>query len=141
LSQTQNSIRGTSAGDTLIGTGEAETLYGFGGNDILRGLGGDDILDGGGGADRLYGGTGDDLYYVKSVADRVFESSGAGIDLVLSSARLTVLSSNVENLSFLGSSTHLGIGNGLANELTGSGGVDHLFGKAGCPPSAPMAQI
>ena len=131
MSQTQNSIRGTKADDTLIGTGEAETLYGFGGNDILRGLGGDDILDGGGGTDRLYGGTGDDLYYVKSVADRVFESSGAGIDQVLSSARLTVLSPNVENLSFLGSAKHIGIGNGLANELTGSGGADHLFGKGG----------
>ena len=55
-----DTITGTSRGNSLTGTDEVEKIYGLGGNDYLYGRGGDDELDGGPGNDTLNGGAGAD---------------------------------------------------------------------------------
>jgi Ca2+-binding RTX toxin-like protein len=124
-------INGTGNSDTLTGSAGADAIYGLGGNDSLFGLAGNDLLDGGHGMDRMEGGDGNDTYVVDKTTDRVIELADAGIDTVLSSARLTVLRANVENLTFTNSATHTGVGNSLANVITGGDGRDNLVGRSG----------
>lgn len=97
----------------------------------LRGSNGNDILNGGAGADHLYGGLGNDRYYVDQSDDVVVESEGAGIDTVMATAGAYTLSDNVERLTYTGTASFEGTGNGLANILTGGGADDRLYGLDG----------
>ena len=106
------------------------TLTGNSGGNSLWGLGGNDVLSGGSGADIMYGGTGDDTYHVNSITDLVVEDSGAGLDLVLSSASYS-LGANIENLTLTGSGKISGTGNGLDNVVVGNGAVNRLAGGGG----------
>ena len=97
----------------------------------LTGGAGNDRLDGGTGVDRLVGGAGDDVYLVDQAGDVVVEAAGNGTDLVLASANSYTLANNIENLSFTGSGSFTGVGNNLANIMTGGAGNDSLDGGTG----------
>ncbi|MFT3960568.1 calcium-binding protein [Propionivibrio sp.] len=112
------------------GNGLGNTLTGNGAANVLAGLGGDDILDGAAGADTLKGGAGNDLYVVDNAGDTVVELSGEGIDTVRSSLS-HALAANVENLVLTGSAAIDGMGNELANALTGNAAANILDGGLG----------
>ena len=155
----QNAV-GVGGSDRLYGEDGADEIYGHGGNDILDGgagadylsggdgndwlsggadndrlygWNGDDQLDGAAGADIMYGGAGNDTYYVNDYGDQVkeYDGDGDGIDTVWSTLGSTYLTAYVENLSFNGVGGFLGIGNGLANVITGGAGTDTLYGADG----------
>ncbi len=87
-------------------------------------------LDGKAGDDTLIGGAGDDIYEVDGTADAVIEYAGEGTDQVNSSADRTLFGF-IENLTLTGSGDIVGIGNDLANRITGNAGDNGLEGKAG----------
>lgn len=151
-------ILGNLAANSLRGAGGNDRLYGLEGNDYLEGGGGDDILIGGSGIDRidgglgndyligqegndvlldgagtntLQGGTGNDIYAVQSIADTVFEFADEGIDEVQTFLGRYTLPANVENLTFVGSTDHTGIGTAQSNRLIGGAGNDYLVGGDG----------
>ena len=98
------------------------------GNDILRG---DSGL---GDYDRMDGGADNDAYYVDTGDDLTFEAAGGGTDTVYADVRVSnggvYLYANVENLVLLGT-TAFGVGNELANTLTGNAQGNYLLGGAG----------
>ncbi|RYF11315.1 MAG: hypothetical protein EOO40_03550, partial [Deltaproteobacteria bacterium] len=103
---------------------------GTAGNDTLVGDARNNALNGGTGQDTLKGGAGDDTYTVDQANDIVIENAGEGIDTVESWAPSYTLAANVENLILKGTG-QTGIGNELANGLTGGAGADTLNGKGG----------
>ena len=139
---------GGTGNDTLDGGADADALYGEDGNDTLIGGAGfvTDILVGGDGDDILHGdssqadydlmngGDGNDSYYVDTGDDLTFEAAGGGTDTVYANVAGTnngvYLYANVENLVLLGT-TAFGVGNELANTMTGSGSANWLLGGAG----------
>lgn len=144
-------FRGSGNGlENYISSGSgADLLWGWNGNDRIYAGSGSDSIYGGEGSDAMYGGAGDDTYYVDSITDTVLESELQGIDTVVTSLRSITLAVNIERLVFLthstGSSTvasfnsaaappalgFVGVGNLLANTLTGNSGSDSLFGRDG----------
>lgn len=137
-----NEIQGGNNGDTLYGEGGNDRLVAFIGQDTLFGGDGDDVLVGGGaGADQFYGGAGNDRFVVTNRNDIIFENAGEGIDTVTLEAvfpldtavdRGFYLFANVENLSLGGGSgNYYGVGNELANTLTGNAGENLLIAGAG----------
>jgi Ca2+-binding RTX toxin-like protein len=110
---------------TFGGTGNA------GGNRITGGNAAD-TLDGGAGADTLTGGAGNDLYIVDDPGDVVIETGG-GIDTVLTTLASFDLSTlpTVENLTGGGVGAFTGLGNDLANRITGGAQDDWLEGGIG----------
>jgi len=134
-------LDGYAGNDVMNGNGGNDILYGNIGNDILNGGTGNDFLNGGLGHDRLnggegvdtlIGGQGNDIYYVDSASDLIEESSTdpLEIDMVISTAS-RVLGMNLENLTLTGTAAINGLGNGLANTLTGNSGANRLNGAAG----------
>lgn len=115
-----NAITGTAANDSLMGTS---------GRDAIHGLGGNDTLNGGAGADRLVGGTGDDTYAVDNEGDVVIELAGQGTDQINASISYT-LTAEVERLLLTGAAVR-GVGNELANVLTGNASNNFLLGLDG----------
>ncbi|MFL1874234.1 calcium-binding protein [Hansschlegelia beijingensis] len=97
---------------------------------VLTGNSGSNQLNGGAGADIMAGGLGDDVYLVDDVGDQVIEAANAGNDTVRSSITHT-LGANVENLVLTGAGDVNGVGNTLANMLTGNSGNNQLNGGAG----------
>ena len=122
---------GNDLANLITGNEGDNLLSGGAGDDTLVGGAGDDTLDGGPGADRLAGGTGNDLYIVNHVGDLVVEAAGQGIDTVLTSVSYE-LPDNVEALTLArGAGAINGIGNDLANLITGNEGDNLLSGGAG----------
>jgi Ca2+-binding RTX toxin-like protein len=131
--------------DTFTGSASADQFDGLAGNDIISGGAGDDVLAGGAGNDTIDGGTGDDsldggagsdVYVVDSALDVVSEKDAAGkdtggLDTLRTSLASYTLGDNVENLTYTGSSAFSGIGNKLANVITGGAGNDSLDGGLG----------
>lgn len=133
-------ILGTNTGATHTGTAGSDFIDGLGGSDTLNGLAGDDTLlggagadtiNGGAGADSMEGGAGNDTFFVDEVGDVVVELVGEGTDLVQTSLTSYTLGANVERLAFTGPGPFTGIGNALANQITGGAGNDTLDGGAG----------
>jgi Ca2+-binding RTX toxin-like protein len=127
------SLNGTPDADTLTGGSGDDTLNGLGGNDILRGGAGKDTLDGGAGNDYMVGGLGNDVYFVDAAGDVVEEASNGGTDRVIFSGNSPssyTLPANVENLDLAGTAL-AGVGNALANVLTGNVGNNTLSGGEG----------
>jgi trimeric autotransporter adhesin len=117
--------------DNLVLTG-ASDINGTG-NDLNNAITGNDlnnVLDGGAGDDALVGNKGNDFYLVNSLGDTVTEDVGGGSDIVQSSVAFT-LGNNVESLILIGTSNIDGLGNDLANTLTGNSGNNSLIGLAG----------
>lgn len=123
LARNVESLVLTGSGD-IDGTGNelANTIFGNAGRNLL---------DGREGADQLAGGEGDDAYVVDHEGDLVVERAGEGADTVHASVSYA-LGAHVENLTLNGSSGDIsGIGNELANRLTGNDGNNLLDGGAG----------
>ncbi len=124
-------VTGSSFADLLIGSGGANVLTGGAGADTLIGLAGDDVLIGGSGAaNQLQGGLGDDVYVV-SAHDTVVEFAGEGIDTIETAFSAYALRAHIENLTYTGASNFSGVGNELANVITGGAGADVLRGAGG----------
>lgn len=90
----------------------------------------------------MLGGAGNDIYVVDVVGDRVFETTttasvidAGGIDMVLSAITFNLDASPgvqfVERLMLIGTANINGIGNALANVLTGNSGNNILNGGLG----------
>ena len=98
---------------------------------LITGNTGNNILNGGAGADTMKGGSGDDTYVLDNAGDTVTENSATGgNDLVQSSVSFT-LGTNLERLTLTGSGGINGVGNNLANTITGNSGSNVLNGGAG----------
>jgi len=81
-------------------------------------------------ADSFVGTAADDTYSVDNPLDAITEAAGGGTDTVLASSSYQ-LPSNVENLTLTGSPNIDGIGNELANTITGNSGANVLDGGEG----------
>ena len=114
-------LAGTAGDDRLTVTGKA--------NMQLEGGAGNDVLTGGAGANTLIGGAGDDTYIIRDGDDVIVEGANGGTDLVYAYVNHT-LSANVENLKLQEGAT-VGVGNGLANIITGTTQADNLSGMGG----------
>ena len=93
-------------------------------------------LDGGLGADTLVGGNGNDKYYVDTASDIVDETGTDGTDTVFVSfsyslAPSATVKGPIENLVLGGTGNINGIGNGLANRITGNSGNNVIIGGIG----------
>ncbi|EJJ26547.1 calcium-binding protein [Rhizobium sp. CF142] len=107
----------------IIGSAAADTFYGTSGNDWI---------DGGAGADTVHGSAGDDGYVFDNAGDRVVnEAVGGGTDTIWASVSVN-LNDNafVENLRLSGTAIN-GIGNQLANMITGTASANIIAGGAG----------
>ncbi|WP_419242242.1 beta strand repeat-containing protein [Pseudomonas thivervalensis] len=84
---------------------------------------------------RLEGGTGDDIYNIgMGYTPTIIEQAGGGDDEVRVSTLNpsgTVLATNVERLTYVGTGAFIGYGNDSDNIITGGSGNDTLFGGAG----------
>jgi serralysin len=129
--QTATTIVAGSGLDSLVGGGASDSLSGGAGNDTLSGGVGNDTLVGGLGDDSLVGGIGNDTYVVDSSNDVLVEQGNGGTDLVQSMVGSYALSANLENLVFTGTGGFTGIGNDLANRISGGASIDSLTGGAG----------
>lgn len=114
---------------TLTGSsainGVGNALY-----NILRGNSAANTLDGGLGIDTLIGGGGNDIYVVDDFYDVVSELAGEGMDLVRTTVTYA-LSSDIENLTLIGSAAINGTGNEITNTITGNVADNVLDGGAG----------
>jgi serralysin len=122
---------GNELANRITGGAGNDTLSGGSGNDTLIGGLGDDILNGGAGNDAMTGGAGNDTYYVDSTRDGVTELASQGIDTVFTSLSTYRMGNYIENLTYTGSSTFSGTGNGLDNVMVGGSGANTLDGGAG----------
>jgi Ca2+-binding RTX toxin-like protein len=115
----------------LIGSAYSDTLTGDGRINVLIGGDGDDVLDGGEGDDRLYGGIANDTYYVDRQGDLVFEAAGEGTDTVVTASNF-YLYDNLEVMTLAATAGDIfGVGNALANTITGNSGANLLLGGGG----------
>ncbi|MBA4097278.1 MAG: hypothetical protein C0484_10995 [Rhodospirillum sp.] len=124
----------TLVGTSTVGTGNNLSNRIRGNNDInqLEGGKGNDTLDGGGGADILIGGLGNDTYVVDTGADQVIEGFGNGKDKILSFVTFNLTNADdVEDLTLTGAAGISGLGNNLANLITGNSGGNRLEGGDG----------
>jgi hypothetical protein len=111
---------GDAQGDTLAGF---EAVIGSDFNDTLASSTDSNILQ---------GGAGNDLYIVGISSVDVVEAAGGGIDEVQTTSSIISMATydNVENLTYIGTSTFNGTGNAENNVITGAGN-DVLRGGAG----------
>ncbi len=114
---------------TLTGT---STRNGVGNslNNILIGNSGNNVLNGSTGVDTMIGGLGNDTYVVDVAGETITENVGEGTDTVQSAVSYT-LGANLENLTLTGTGTRNGVGNALANVMTGNSGNNTLTGGLG----------
>ncbi len=121
-------IGGDAEGDSIK---NFENVTGSAHADTLTGNSAANIIDGRAGADVMNGGSGNDTYVVDDVGDIIIEALSGGTDLVKSYIDYSLLNSNLENLTLIGSNDIDATGNALANILTGNAGNNRLDGGAG----------
>ncbi|MCH8615703.1 hypothetical protein LZ016_06265 [Sphingomonas sp. SM33] len=137
-----DTLTGGAANDLIHGMAGDDHIYGAEGSDLLLGYEGDDYIDGGTLGDQMLGGEGDDTFIVDDLSDDVTEYANQGTDTIISSVsyNLYPTSSEVENISLVGTADVDAVGNSLdntfignrgANALTGWGGNDSLQGNGG----------
>ncbi|WP_134724880.1 M10 family metallopeptidase [Paracoccus luteus] len=95
----------------------------------IQGNAGQNWLSGNGGADTMIGGGGNDTFVTDGL-DLIVEGIGGGVDTVRTTTTLW-LGANLENLMLMGGLNIAGIGNGLANTITGNIGQNTLNGGLG----------
>lgn len=117
-------VRGSVFDDTITGTREDNVLSGDDGNDTISSGTGADIVDGGVGADVLDGGVDIDLL---SFLD---SPVGVGSDLAAGSSSDGDTLTNFEHVDGSAYDDEI-YGDDGRNSLTGSRGVDQLFGRGG----------
>jgi Ca2+-binding RTX toxin-like protein len=101
-------------------------------DNVITGTNLQNTLNGGAGADTLIGGLSSDTYVVDNAGDTIIEASGTGSGTDLVQATVSYqLSSNVENLTLLGTADINGTGNASNNTLVGNVGNNTLDGGAG----------
>lgn len=106
-------------------------LTGNGGRNVLSGGNGTDYLDGRPGLpDTLVGGLGNDTFVLNNTGDKVVEKPGQGTDTVIAGFSYT-LPADVENLILRFTGKASGLGNALANHITGNTGDNLLDGMDG----------
>jgi Ca2+-binding RTX toxin-like protein len=124
----------------LVGTAlPSPSLMHLGNNSLIKlpnglymnGTSGNDTLSGGSGVDTLVGGKGNDTYVVNAVGDKPVEEGTEGSDLVKTTLSSYALPNAVEKLQYVGTGNFTGIGNELANTITGGSGNDRLEGGIG----------
>jgi Ca2+-binding RTX toxin-like protein len=125
-----DTMDGASGENVLWGGDGDDWLLAGGGDDVLVGGLGDDVLNGGSGRNTLEGGAGDDTYH-GDAATSIIEAVYGGNDLLVSSASITNLTSNIENILLTGSAALNAIGTEFNNRITGNSGNNALFGGAG----------
>jgi Ca2+-binding RTX toxin-like protein len=126
-----NKLVGNAGHNSLSGADGHDRLGGGSGNDTLAGGNGNDSLDGGDGIDSMIGGAGDDSYVVQVAADRVVEAAGGGTgDQVTAWVSYTV-GAEIEHLVLGGSADLSGVGDAMANRITGNTGHNRLTGGGG----------
>jgi Ca2+-binding RTX toxin-like protein len=91
---------------------------------------GNDTLNSNTGADTLVGGSGNDTFVVSNASDVVMDTSTTASNTISSSVSYT-LPTNVDYLTFTGSSSVTGTGNAQTDLLTGNTGADTLNGGTG----------
>jgi len=123
-------LYGDDGDDLFYGNTGNDKLYGGAGNDTIHAGEDDDYLDGGAGNDILSGSTGNDTYVVSSTGDQIFELAGEGTDTVRAGISWT-LGANLEQLELQGSANINGIGNAIANVITGNSGNNVINGLGG----------
>ncbi|MBW8881136.1 MAG: pre-peptidase C-terminal domain-containing protein, partial [Asticcacaulis sp.] len=127
---------GNQLDNIILGNNGNNVLRGGAGNDSLTGGEGNDSLEGGAGNDTLNGGNGDDTYIIDQFD--TFSDSG-GVDTIVSSRNYT-LGAGYENLTLGGASNISGVGNSVANIITGNNGNNSLDGAGGIRylPASPI---
>lgn len=120
-------IGGEAEGSTLT---NIEIVIGSNANDTFT-----SGADSRGTAITFEGNAGDDIYYIDTaITPTIIEEEFGGIEEVrvsVSNPNGTVLAANVENLTYTGNDSFIGIGNDSSNVITGGAGVDSLYGGAG----------
>ncbi len=129
-----DTILALSGDDTVSAASGNDSIEGNDGNDSLDGGAGADSLDGGTGADTIAGGSDNDVYYVDDAGDVTSEDAASGADTVVASVDYA-LGDNIEALQLAGFA-QTGIGNDLANAISGTGGDDYIDGGAGADTMA-----
>jgi Ca2+-binding RTX toxin-like protein len=119
-----------SAGKTGTGNDLNNVLTGGTGDDRLYGGGGHDTLNGDLGSDTLEGGVGNDTYVLATYGDTVVELSDAGIDTVKSGHQRGASQPRREPGDHRYGPSN-GLGNTLANVMTGNATVNVLSGYEG----------
>ncbi|MEZ0225411.1 MAG: hypothetical protein ACAH83_12720 [Alphaproteobacteria bacterium] len=117
---------------TLIGPGLDLEGYGNLSPNIIIGTSGNNILSGGAGADTMNGGAGNDTYGIDQLSDLILDSGG--VDHVFSGLGSYTLITGMENLTlsdYPPFSVITGIGNTVANIITGNNNKNTLDGAAG----------
>lgn len=125
-----------------VKTTEKMIFKGSKGDDHIYGLSDDDWLDGGLGDDTFYGSSGDDTYIFDSAGDVVYdERMDGGKDTIWTTVSVDLHNQGfIENLRLGGTADIDGMGNHLANLITGNSGSnviaggtgnDSLYGKGG----------
>lgn len=122
---------GNALDNIIWGYNGNDTLLGGAGNDTLSGGTGNDLLNGGTGVDVMAGGTGNDIYVVDDEGDQVTELNLGGTDEVQTTLATYRLGTQVENLTYKGTAAFTGLGNTLANKITGGTAADTLDGGTG----------
>ena len=106
-----------------------ENILGSAHADTLTGDGLANVIDGGAGADAMNGGgLATTPMWSIMLRDIITEALTGGTDLVKSSIDYSLLNTNLENLTLIGSDNIDATGNALANILTGNAGNNRLDG-------------
>jgi Ca2+-binding RTX toxin-like protein len=97
---------------------------------ITGGTGADSLSDGGFGV-TLRGGGGADTFTVTNASTTVTEVAGSANSIVNTNLASYSLGANIQDLTYTGTGSFTGTGNGLANTVTGGAGNDTLSGNGG----------
>lgn len=139
-------ITGTPGRDRLVGTVGDDVICGLGGEDVLLGGGGNDTLYGGPGQDDLIGGDGDDTLYGGPDDDAL--RGDAGVDILHGQEHTDLVTyftatggATIDLAAGTGTapghdedtlvSIEGAFGTKHADQITGDGGSNHLFGGPG----------
>jgi trimeric autotransporter adhesin len=121
---------GTSALKGTANSGNDSMTANIGNDTLVAGSGTDTLVAGTTGTDSLVGGSGNDTFVVNNTADIVTDTSPTATNTVLSVVAYT-LPTNVNTLTFTGTSALKGTANSGNDSLTANSGADTLVAGSG----------